>query len=76
MNEIEQIIERTIRKLNVPEGLQEDARQEGWLAYCRGGSIIKHLREWLNKEVDYLRNEVPTDPLLLDKFAAGEVNSF
>ena len=76
MSEIEQIIERTIRKLNIPESLWEDARQEGWLAYCQGGSIIEHLRKWLNKEIDYLRNEIPTDPLRLDKLAVEETDSF
>lgn len=76
MSEIEQIIEQTIRKLNVPESLQEDARQEGWLAYCQGGSVITHLRKWLNTEIDYLRNEVATEPSWFDKLAAGETDTF
>jgi len=54
--DIPKAINTAIKILQIPEKHREDARQEGFLAFAAGDSVLNHLRDWWREELRYQKH--------------------
>ena len=56
VDDIQEAVDAAIRMNKIPEQLHDDARQEGFLAFYEGKSVLGHLLKWWRQEKRHMKH--------------------